>query len=881
MKLIEILQSNDNKKKRIELIITIVSFIILYLIFFSKFNISLLFQDTVLTGGDCASWFQTLKNLKENLLPNFRLFGWNQANFFGFNELQYYFPLPFLFAAILGFFMPLTVALKLTTFAGLVTLPVAFFYSTNKITKNLWTSLSASFLSLIFIFNEFYTMFGGNFLSTFAGEFCYSFSLTIAVFFIGVCYETFEKGKNPVLAGILLGLTAVSHIFVFMPAFFIPFYFLLADKLFLKERLIKENNKKENSKKEKKEKKENLIEEKIDFCREKIPERILIIYVIAFLLISFWLVPMIFTKEYSQSISMIWTFDNFRDFITKTFIGFILLGFILAILLIFNFKRLRLISSLILYLYAVSLFFYIISLFLEIPDIRFIPFALVVSVFSISIFLNYVTEFLEIKKINNLIVNIITFILVMIIGIAFVIFHPKNVKNWYDWNYSGYEAKKEYVNLKGIIREFGGNINSGRILWEKQNQHDNADFGSERAFENLFLFTGRPSTEGVHYHSSFMARPITYLQSEYSLDPVDPEAYRIYSKVNPEVWGLRFFQANAKDIIVYSDKIKELFSNHPDFQKTGEFGKFWLFTYKYFPKSYVMIYDFDKIRVIKDNKYGFKTDFYRYFRDYELFDTPFIFEKYGKEFIKNDNYYKTYDEYKSKNFNYNFNFNNWLIGYKYFNSIYNEDVTQFKIKFKTKEIGKPHIIKIAYSPNFKSKNGEKIYPVSPGFMMIIPEKESVEIYYGTNIYEIIGFILTLFSILVIIFSNKFLKIKIPFREQLSYAVIIIFFVIAGILVILSLGHKRAYIDDIKVCQKLYNENRLMELYNLSTKYATLDNLDKYDNSIIYDYHIMKAQTLAKLGRKKEAKEIADYIFNRYNHSRLNDSFKWVYNLIEN
>jgi len=864
----------EQKKKKIDLVVIIISFLVLYITFFYKFNLGLLFSDTILTGGDSASWFQTVKNLKENLLPHFRLFGWNQANFFGFNELQYYFPLPFLIAAILGFFMPLTVALKITTFIGLVTLPLAFFYSTKKITKNNLTAISASFLSLIFIFNEFYTMFGGNFLSTFAGEFCYSISLTIAVFFIGVCYETFEKGKNPVFAGILLGLTALSHIFVFMPAFFIPFYFLLADRLFLKEKL--DNNLKSKNNKKKKDE----LEQKLEFCREKIPERILIIYVIAFLLISFWLVPMIFTKKYSQSISMIWTFDSFKDFISKTFMGFILLGFVLALLLMWNFKKLRLLSLLFIYLYAVSLFFYIISLFLEIPDIRFIPFALVVSVFSTAVFSNYFADFLDIKKFSTLINLILTFV-IMIIGILFVIFHPKNVTSWYKWNYSGYEAKKEYVNLKGIIREFGGDINTGRILWEKQDQNDNADFGSERAFENLFLFTGRPATEGVHYHSSFMARTTTYMQSEYSLRPVDPEAYRIYSKVNPEVWGLRFFQVNAKDIITFSQEIKDAFSNHPDFEKSGEFGKFSIFTYKYFPKSYVMIYDLDKIKIIKDNKYGFKTDFYRYFRDYELFDTPFIFEKYGKNFITSENYYKNYDEYKDKNFKEYFDFNKWLLNYKYFNSIYDEDVTQFKIKFKTKEIGKPHIIKITYSPNFKSKNGEKIYPISPGFMMIIPEKENVEIYYGTNIYEIIGFILTLLLIPLIIFANKLLKIEIPFkiREIIINTVLVLFFIIVAVLILFSLTGKRAYINDIKVCQNLYNQNKFMELYNKVSKYATIDNLDKYDNSIIYDYYIMKSQALAKLNRKKEAKETIDYIFRRYNHSRLNDNFQWVHNVI--
>ena len=70
---------------------------------------------------------------------------------------------------------------------GSFLLPIAFFISVGKITKNRAAALSSAALSLIFLFNESYTMFGGNLLSTLAGEFSYSLALALFVFFLGYC----------------------------------------------------------------------------------------------------------------------------------------------------------------------------------------------------------------------------------------------------------------------------------------------------------------------------------------------------------------------------------------------------------------------------------------------------------------------------------------------------------------------------------------------------------------------------------------------------------------------------------------------------------------------------------------------------------------------
>jgi len=849
---------------------TLITFFLIYLIFAIRLDLSLIFKDTILTGGDSASWLQPVEHLRDHLIPNFKLFGWTQSNFFGYNEFQFYFIPPFLFAVILSIFLPLTISLKIATLIGIFTLPIAFYFSVQKITKNLWASLIGAALSLIFLFNESYTMYGGNFLSTLAGEFSYSFSLSIFVFFVGVCYETFEKNKNPIWAGILLGLIGLSHIFVFMPAFFVPFFFIFVNKLL--------ESKKQQVVKKTKKNKQVIVEEEVAFSKEKHLEKILFIYISAILFMAFWLVPMAFTRVYSTSISMIWHFETIKDFFVQTFFVLINVGFIFAIFVFLNSKKNKIISVFILYFYLVCVFFYIIATFLEIPDIRFVPPALIISIFSLAIFFNYAPSFFYDKKEFAITKPII--LIVVLIGVSiFVLNYPVNVRSWFNWNYTGYEAKKEFINLQGIRQNYTGNIDSGRILWEKQNQHDNADFGSERGFENLYYFTGRPSMEGIHYGSSFMARAVTYMQSEYSLNPVDPEAYRVYSVVNPDVWSLRFYQTNAKDIILYSDNIKNNFASHPDFEKTGDFGKFSLYTYKYFPKSYIEVRDLSSIAMIDDNKYGFKTDFYRYFRDYELYQTPFIPKKFAKDLYGRLKYYNNYDQFYNDKIGY-FKFSEWLANYPYKDSISNEKVDHFNINFTTKEVGKPHIIKVTYSPNFKSKNGEKIYPVSPGFMMIIPTTSEVKIIIGSNKYEIIGLILTLLIIPLIIFRKKIASFTLPFAPLIRTIALAIFIALVCLFLFVSLFSSRKILIDYKIAEKYFNQNDYTLALNIINKYTTPDYLDKYDNGLIYDYYNLKAKILANTGKKQEAKQIYDNLFKRFNHSRQNDNIKGFYNSLK-
>ena len=113
--------------------------------------------------------------------------------------------------------MPYGVALKLVTIAGVVALPVAVWAMARLGGVSTEGQALASVATLLFLFDRSFNIYGGNLMSTMAGEFAYSLGLAGAVLFIGVAARGMSTGRHRVLAGALLALTGLMHLF---PAFF-------------------------------------------------------------------------------------------------------------------------------------------------------------------------------------------------------------------------------------------------------------------------------------------------------------------------------------------------------------------------------------------------------------------------------------------------------------------------------------------------------------------------------------------------------------------------------------------------------------------------------------------------------------------------------------
>ena len=109
--------------------------------------------------------------------------------------------------------MPYGVALKLVTIAGVVALPVAVWAMARLGGVSTEGQALASAFTLLFLFDRSFNIYGGNLMSTMAGEFAYSLGLAGAVVFIGVAARGMPTGRHRVLAGALLALTGLMHLF--------------------------------------------------------------------------------------------------------------------------------------------------------------------------------------------------------------------------------------------------------------------------------------------------------------------------------------------------------------------------------------------------------------------------------------------------------------------------------------------------------------------------------------------------------------------------------------------------------------------------------------------------------------------------------------------
>ena len=195
-----------------------VVFFAVYAILFILYRPQLLLSQTTTSGGDMGAHHYPAKWMIENI-RHFRLTGWTMQWYAGMPMFTFYLPLPFLLIALLNFVLPYTVAFKLATVAGVFALPlVAYAYGRLFRIRRPFALLAAVF-ALLFLLMESYSIYGGNILSTLAGEFGYSISFALTFLFLGTLYRGLERPRFDALFalnGLILMCVVLTHIVTVM-----------------------------------------------------------------------------------------------------------------------------------------------------------------------------------------------------------------------------------------------------------------------------------------------------------------------------------------------------------------------------------------------------------------------------------------------------------------------------------------------------------------------------------------------------------------------------------------------------------------------------------------------------------------------------------------
>jgi hypothetical protein len=194
-------------------VITIASVIVVTL---SQLHPSMLLTNTTTTGGDTGAHV-AMPRFLETLLSHGHLTGWDPGWYDGFPLYTFYFTIPDLFIAIGGWVIPYGVAFKLGTILGSVLLPICAWACGRffRLRAPLPSLLAAA--TLPFLFDYTFTIYGGNLFSTLAGEYAFSFSLSLALLFLGLFACAVREGRHRGWAAIVLAGCVLSHI---VPGFY-------------------------------------------------------------------------------------------------------------------------------------------------------------------------------------------------------------------------------------------------------------------------------------------------------------------------------------------------------------------------------------------------------------------------------------------------------------------------------------------------------------------------------------------------------------------------------------------------------------------------------------------------------------------------------------
>ncbi|MBU5690201.1 MAG: hypothetical protein QXM68_03600 [Candidatus Aenigmatarchaeota archaeon] len=685
----------------------IVDFVIIFLITIflaTYFKPDYIFSNTTISAGDTVGHYYGTFIMNKYLIPNLKLIGWSNDWFLGYPAFQFYFPFVFFLTGLLGYLIPLNISFKIGTVLGVFLLPIMTYISFRLMKIKFPIPIIAASLTLILLFVErinpeqIYSMWGGNIPSTLAGEFSYGFALALSILFIG----TFNKGIN---SKKLISLNAILFLLIMLSHFFFAIFSIISTLFYLLDfKKFKQNFK---------------------YCMK--------FYLISFLLSSFWLLPMLFKVSYTSS--HIWyppySIKEYIDMIMpRPFIPFYILSLASTIAIIINKDREKLIFV---FIALSSLFLFLLSPIMNkigfhgldhLQMIKFLPMMYISIILNIPLAISYI-------KIKDF--SIVIPVIVLILCFLWVQKHVTYIDYWIYWNYNGYEDKplgQEYYK----VNEFLSELPYGRVAYEYDPQKYETTLGSSRATETIPIFSGKPITEGTHFQSSFNAPYIYSAHCEYSLacscvfGHMAGRCPRFDFDIGVEhmkLFGVRYFFAS-------SETIKNALRQRNDFKLLYGPAEFEIWELN--NSSIIQVPDYEPVFVKSDN---WRELSYNWFFNKDKLKIPIVWSKDKYDLI-NPNIY----EINSKPLDQNCNVNNIKIE--------NE-----KIEFDTDCIGKPHIIKVSYFPNWKVEGAEKIYMVSPAFMLVYPTQTHVKLYYGKTIIDIIGIIFSVLGLIIILFKKRF------------------------------------------------------------------------------------------------------------------------------
>src|SRR5438034_3769104 len=217
---------------------------------------------------------------------------------------------------------------------------------------------------------------------------------------------------------------------------------------------------------------------------------------LAILLLGFWLVPLLAYTPWTTVYSYVWIINSWREIVPPILWPAAIVAVVtaLAVGVVALVKREpypRVLAT----LWAGTLLgivFYFTAHTFHVVDIRFFPFLQLGLCLTAAAGLGYLAGRLPAPEIWP------------VVGacaiLPFVQSHVSFIPSWINWNYSGFEQEVPSPTFRDLYAYICGGFRDPRVVYEHSPDHE--ALGTVRAFEDLPLFSGRATLEGLYMQAS-------------------------------------------------------------------------------------------------------------------------------------------------------------------------------------------------------------------------------------------------------------------------------------------------------------------------------------------------------------------------------------------
>lgn len=674
-------------------------------------GIAYLNSDNWPTGGDAASHLLYAKLYADDLLFSGHVLPWVPEVFGGLPFLSYYFPLPFIVIALLSKLIGLASAFKWGGFLAAMLLPGAVCMASRRWLGFGWSAaLFAGLGALAFLLHEQNSIWGGNLLSTLAGEFSYSYGLLFAVLAMMAWARAIHLGRGWLLAAVMEAASGFSHGFPLLVVGFST-AFLLLDGAFVGDRAQRWQR----------------------FRRSL--QQLCYGHALAFALLGGWLWPMLQMHGLTIPNDASFPVSGWRDLLPPTLWPVLAGGFLgLALLVLPAVRRCwgagqRSVLAYFVSAGALSAVAFLAGDQLGLADIRFFPLVWLLGAIACGWLFGQAIDGLLCPAGGGWLPKLTRGLVVVAACSGLLGWIGQQVRmapDWGLWNHSGLQAKPQWHNLSQLFPAMQGNLWSPRLTFE----HDpaNNDLGSTRSLEALPMFLNhRPVLEGLYMESGLLGPAIYQLQSEISAQPSSPLVRFPSGSLDPEFAAKHMNFLHADSVLLRSERAKQALAASGLFVKTAESPPFAVYRLKQFDSELAQVVTQTlQLRPLEN----WMQDSFAWFRTRSRFDSylPVYADATAASALAAASAASGPVE-----------------------PVRTVALDRHELVFATANVGRPHLIKMAYHPRWKLLSPGSLHIAGPGYMLVVPQEKEIRLVFGHTGVGKAGMAATTLAVLLALF----------------------------------------------------------------------------------------------------------------------------------